>query len=387
MIVAGLLAGVLPVLAETIAPDDTLEIRVMEWDAIEGEMVAWSGWTSIYTVDADGAIVVPFLGTLKAAETRPADLGGSIANRLLDRLGLMDEPAVTVTITERPPVFVSGLVRDGGPMEYRDGMTARKALARAGGIPLTGIESTDPLRARLEAENRLEDLRRREDELATRAARLGAEVDRLDAIDFPPLLDPAANGVLRERERRLFEMNREETERRLSLIEGSLRLLENEIETLREKLVLINDQLATAREQLEATRGLSERGLANNARLLSSQQQVTSLQSQDFDAGSAILQAQQDIARAEAERLEIVQGRTARRLSELQTTTSQLEDTRSERELQRRIAAMLTAVEDPEEALQVTIRRGREDMLQGLDTILVPGDIVEIRLKPVEISG
>ena len=119
-----------PIKAEIIGPNDTLQINVMEWDpVVTGGMKAWSGWTTDYIVDADGFVSIPFLGQTEAADITPAELGEMISEQLLGQLALPDRPAVAVSIIERPPVFVSGFVRDTGAIEYRAGMTAREALA------------------------------------------------------------------------------------------------------------------------------------------------------------------------------------------------------------------------------------------------------------------
>lgn len=382
---AGITLQAGPVEAETIARNDVLEIRVMEWDPIvTGGMKSWAGWTTEYLVDDDGVISVPFLGSTPASEMSPAELGDIIADQLFNQLALADRPAVTVRIAERPPIFVSGLVRSPGAMEYRSGMTAREALARAGGV-LVSANTSDPLRTRLEAENRLDDMVRRQDELAARSARLQAEVDDLEAINFPQILgDPTQGAVLRTREERLFDVNRKQTERRLALIDGRITLLRNEIESLKEKTAVINTQLALAEEQMASTEQLAERGLTNRLRLVDSQSRLSSLQLQSFDTRGAILQAEQEISRAQAEKLDAVEVVAARRVSELQTTDAALAEIKEDRRLQMRLNQMLYAVTDPDSVVEARVRHADGTIDFGLDTAVVPGDFLEITLPPVD---
>jgi exopolysaccharide production protein ExoF len=371
-----------PIKAEIIGPNDTLQINVMEWDpVVTGGMKAWSGWTTDYIVDADGFVSIPFLGQTEAADITPAELGEMISEQLLGQLALPDRPAVSVSIIERPPVFVSGFVRDTGAIEYRAGMTAREALARAGGVPML-IGATDPLRTKLEAENRLADMIRQQDEMGARSARLRAEVDNLDEITFPALLGDSTEGsVIRAREEQLFQINRDQTKRRLALIDGRVRLLRNEIKSLEQKTLIIDKQLDLAKEQLEATEALAERGLTNQLRLLDSQGRLSALQIQSFDTRSGILEAEQDISFAESERLDAVQGVAAQRVRELQITAADLAETREERRLQERIILILDAVDGAEGALVAHIRRTDGSVLNGLDQYLMPGDFLQIQLK------
>ncbi|PFG63449.1 exopolysaccharide production protein ExoF [Thioclava sp. ES.031] len=387
-----ILGMVLPASAgfsETIVAGDALSIRVMAWDPISAVMREWDSWPTEYTVDEQGILTMPFLGPMKAETTTPSDLSEEIANRLIQQLGITDMPGVSVAIAQRPPVYVSGLVRTGGKVDFREGMTAREALAQAGGIPMAGLSETDPLRARLEAETLLSDLRQKEDTLGARRARLIAEVDGAETIDFPPLQNDASGEVLRDRERKIFELDREETKRRITLIDGRLELLNSEIAALEKKSASLEEQQALAQKQTDAMNTLADRGLAANARLLDAQRVAATVETQALDVRSAILKARQDIASAEADRLDAVEGAAAARLETLRQVEADLDEIRGKRVLQERIVGLLTAIERPEDALQVRVhRKGANDAeVLAMDAPLMPGDIVEFQLLPAQVKG
>lgn len=371
--------------AEPIRSADTLEINVMEWDPIvTGGMRPWAGWTTNYVVDTEGNIDVPFLNTTIASGLPTSELAATIAERLTDQLALSERLAVTVRVLERRPVFVSGFVREPGMVKYLPNMTAREALARAGG-PILGSDIRDPLRQRLEAQNLIEDLTRQEDELAARKARLEAEVDGQSEVLFAPFIGSAQSGaILRAQEERLFRLNLDQAARRLDLIDGRVALLVDEIASLGKKMELIDAQLVLAQEQTAATQQLAERGLSSQVRVIDSQSRLAALQIQNFDTRSAILAAEQDISSAETDRLDAVEGLAAQRLSQLQTTIANLADVRAERRLQLRLMQTLHAINDPDAALQAIVRRADGDVMTGLDVALEAGDFLEIRLKQID---
>ncbi|KEO59888.1 hypothetical protein DT23_15605 [Thioclava indica] len=375
--------------AEAIEPGYALEIHVMSWDLTTNTLKNWTGWTTQYHVDDDGTIALPFLGTEHVGGSKPGDFAARISKGLMSQLGLSEVPAVTVNIVSRPPVLVFGLVRTAGPQDYRAGMTVRDALAQAGGVPLSGTESTDPLRTRLEAQTLLTELSQKEDELGAKSARLKAEIAGKSDIDFPPLLNSATGEVLRDRERRLLALNADKSARSLSLVDGQIKLLTNEIKTLTQKQKSLDAQRSLAAEQVKAIGKLANQGLAVNSRLLDAQRTAAAIDTQALDTRSAILSAQQDIAASEADRLEIVKGRSATLLKELQQVASDLAETRSKRDLQQQIVTMLTAVESPDEAVTATVtRRGQTAPIAAkFDFLLKPGDVVGFKLKSVSPKG
>lgn len=382
LIAALIMAAASPAAADTIRAGYELAVNVARWDTVAGEMREWSGWNSEYTVDEDGTIYLPILGKTEVGDETPGTVASRIADALIEQLGLSDLPAVTVSIAERPPVMVLGLVRDTGQIPYREGMTVREALAMAGGVPLSSDVLNDPAQARLKAAAALEQNRLREDELTARVARLRAVSNGEPAIDFPPMLDSARAEVIKARERKLFTLDADRRKRSLELIEGRIALLETEIETLRQNRSSLDEQLELAGNQLDSIGSLSERGLTVASRLLEAQRTYATIESQSLDLRGAILAAQQDIARAEDDRLQIRQGQTADALRQLQEAQALLEQTRSQRRTQEKIVTLLNAAERPEVGLDVSLfERGSDTSVESsFGHQLKPGDIVQFSL-------
>lgn len=144
LFVVALLPGVALADSYTISESDLLRLRVLEWQPVDGTMREWEAMTGEYRVNADGTISVPFLGPVEAAGHTPAQLGTLIADGLMERLALPDMPDATIEIAEYRPIIVAGHVREPGEVVFRPGLTARQAIAMAGG-PSDEIRSTPAL--------------------------------------------------------------------------------------------------------------------------------------------------------------------------------------------------------------------------------------------------
>lgn len=85
----------------------------------------------IYTVDHDGRITVPLIGSVNARGLTTAQLEGSIRGEL--GAEYVRNPQVTVDIQQNRPFFILGEVRNAGQYPYVSGMTVETAVAIAGG--------------------------------------------------------------------------------------------------------------------------------------------------------------------------------------------------------------------------------------------------------------
>ncbi len=178
-----------------------------------------------------------------------------------------------------------------------------------------------------------------------REARLQAEMDGQDSIDFPEQVRNAAENNTRTE--RTMRTQRREFETRRDALEGELEVLEQRIEQLQEQVKGMEAQrsarertIASLEEELESKRGLAERELIPSAELRPLERELASAEG---EAG----QLRADIASTNVEigetRLQIIQ-RT--------------------REFQREVAAELRdatdqidSLEEELQALEDTLRR------------------------------
>lgn len=100
------------------------ELRVVVFDQ--------DGLTNSYTVDDSGRIAMPLIGNVDARGRTTEELAEAVAQRL--RGGYLREPSVAVEVESARPFFILGEVGNPGQYSYVPGMTARTAVAIAGGF-------------------------------------------------------------------------------------------------------------------------------------------------------------------------------------------------------------------------------------------------------------
>lgn len=86
----------------------------------------------IYPVDQAGTITVPLIGTVRARGLTTSQLERAVSTRLATQY--VRDPQVTVDIIQARPFFILGEVRNAGQYPYVSGLTARSAVAIAGGF-------------------------------------------------------------------------------------------------------------------------------------------------------------------------------------------------------------------------------------------------------------
>lgn len=378
---AALASAALPAAAETIAPDDVLSLRVTEWLPVERELRVWEAFGGSYPVGADGRVVLPHIGPIEAAGIDTADLGERIGAALMEHFALAAPPDASVAVAGRPPVLVGGAVRAPGEVPFTPGMTARHAIALAGGALAPASEDTGLMVQRLTAEAQLGVLAAEEAALALRRARLRAELDGAETLGAVEAEGPAAR-ALRADEERLLTLRRERLARDLELIDGRIELLTQEIAALEAKEEALGRQRAIAEEARARAASLADRGLVVNDRLVDAERTLVLVETQLLDVSTAKLRARQQRTQAEGERVQLVEGRAADLLAELQNVELELAATRERMALQDAVAAFLTgglAEPDRIAGFEVVVRRaGGAAAPGGLDTPLRPGDLVEV---------
>jgi polysaccharide export outer membrane protein len=85
----------------------------------------------LYTVDHGGAISMPLAGRVRARGITTYQLEARIRSLLGAKF--IKDPEVTVDVAQNRPFFILGEVRTAGQYPYVNGMTARAAVAIAGG--------------------------------------------------------------------------------------------------------------------------------------------------------------------------------------------------------------------------------------------------------------
>jgi len=86
----------------------------------------------LYTVDGGGFISIPLINAVKARGLTTFELERRIAHAL--SRDLVRDPEVSIEVTAYRPFYILGEVRTAGQYPFRFGLTARRAVAIAGGF-------------------------------------------------------------------------------------------------------------------------------------------------------------------------------------------------------------------------------------------------------------
>ncbi|MGN6584971.1 MAG: polysaccharide biosynthesis/export family protein [Rhizobiaceae bacterium] len=279
---------------------DKLTIRVAEWQTAQGSVRNWQSINGAYTVGPSGDISLPFLGQMPVAGKTTGEVAAEIGQQLQQKFGLIDKPAASVEIAEYRPVFVSGDVQTPGRYPYLPGLTVLKSVSLAGGLRHSDALSQRFLRDFINARGNYQVLIAQRNSLLAARARLVAEAQRQDDIDFPKEVKNSPDGQKLMADETAFKQAREKKlSTQLKSLTDLKGLLQKEVDSLAEKMDNQNHQIDLTQKELSNVSALAKKGLAVNQRSLTLEEQIAELQGKLLDMETAQLRAKQGISQAE----------------------------------------------------------------------------------------
>ncbi len=383
------------------------EYRIHAGDVLELSVVGVPELSSRSTVSPDGLAAFPLVDDIPAAGRTLAEVRNDLRATLsrvaaprqtgagIDDMVAFTPSQINLTIAEYRPIFVSGDVATPGAHAYRIEMTAREALAVAGGIP--ALEPEAALSAQAEYAAVLVDLARQQVRLERlRAEHAGTgspwsalsdpQDDAKSAQAGPEALGSAESGLVR--------LEAEQLHNRQEAIAAEKAFLAAAIESTQHHLALLRERrereaasLADDEFEFEKIRKLFSEGLTVASRLTDSRRNV-------LLSATQLLQTDASIASEELEAMEL-QRRIAR-LDETrrETLLEEMQETEAEvQSLQMRMIYLAQQVAQlglgsegnrSLEALILKIHRRTNGAVSSinadLDTELKPGDVLEVTL-------
>ncbi len=224
-------------------------------------------------------------------------------------------------------------------------------------------------------------------------ARLVAERDNLDAIDFPPalrLIDAGA-AVEMQSQTRIFEARLDARTGRTAMLEQRIEQLESRLSGLRAMLESKEDLVVSYREELDEVRALLSDGFSDTTRLRSVERNYATLRGEVAELISNIASTEMQISET---RMEIIQNRR-----EFQSeVVSQLGETQSRiKDLQEQRGALQDVV------TRKVVRAPDSGVINGMEIhtiggVIAPGAtiaeivpegdelIIEARVSPIDID-
>ncbi|KMO33204.1 sugar transporter [Methylobacterium tarhaniae] len=376
-----------------LGPQDRVGIRVYDLRRNTGEAYSWTALNGEFSVGADGAISLPIIGQLRAAGGTPAELAEAVGRVLKEKADLAETPAASVEVLKYRPFYVTGAVQKPGKYEYQPGLTVLQAVSTAEGL----LRASDLTAARREIVTAGGDARTLAVErlsLEVRAARLAAEIAGTGTFALPSSLegraaDPQVVQAMRA-EGLLFDSRRDALKAEIAAIEQSKTVYRQEIASLEAKGKALDRQVDLSRKELDLVNDLVAKGLTITPRKLAAEQARASYESSRLDVQVASLRAQQSLARAERDIIDLQAKFRKDVLNDALETRTKLDQNKERARTADRLVSEAEArtfgtdgsSENLVPSYEVTraASGGAKGFSAGEDDSLEPGDVVRVTL-------
>jgi polysaccharide export outer membrane protein len=123
-----------------VPPYDASVYRLGVGDIVHVVVFGETQLTADYRVNVSGAVAMPLIGSVRAAEQTSDELGERISDALKGKQ-ILSNPSVSVEVTSFRSISVLGEVVKPGQYPYQPGMTMLTAVAAAGGFTYRGIQN------------------------------------------------------------------------------------------------------------------------------------------------------------------------------------------------------------------------------------------------------
>ena len=387
------LATILP--AVSYAQIAYAQVTLAEGDRVALKVIGAAELDTTATIDMDGYVKFPVSGRVLAAgltveevEARLVDALSRQPLRLVGARGeavwLKLEPsAILLTVAEYRPVYVTGLVRNGGVQPFRPGMTVRQALVLAGGPGRNPDALTDADFARLMSERNL--LEKQRSLAAEDVGRFDAELALIESLEADAVTQ--ARQVAEDEQPESVEEWLSARANFLALNNNSAELtlaqMEDRLTVLGKLEEVTSATLKTFEEDFERAMALAERGVVTANAVTEAQRGLLSFSTRALETTSEAYRVRTDIARTKE--------RTSAALAE-QRVEALASLLRSQRELQE-VEARLDALDmqlaflgeagfdQAQAALSPVIYRSTAaeeiSISASFNTMILPGDVIE----------
>lgn len=394
--VAGI-ARPLPLAAEPyrLHGQDRLLIRVLTWDFTKSSPVGWQDLSGEYSLSPEGVLQLPLAGEIAAGGLTQSEFASVVSDLLRRRAGLDEAPMLSIELVSSLPVYVLGHVETRGAVAFHPSLSARQALALAGGTfrgasdPLriasasAALRSADATLARLLAER--DSLQAELKTLQPEAPSAGPSADAPMPSDAPPGADADALARLQQADK-AARMVRMESFDQLRTV------LAEKSERLNLQLKLRDEQIARTRKELDGITSLYERGLTVNTRVTSLSTSLSDMETRRLELETALLLLEEQRNQANRDSSTLVADTVVDRLRRLAELEGLIDAARLDRDSARMQAALLSTLAD-DDADKAAAAPGfmltRDGVTTSIEpnTLLLPGDTLEIVLQDPASAG
>jgi polysaccharide export outer membrane protein len=339
------------------------------------------------TVEQSGNLRLPIVGDVTAADLTVAELERNIG-QLLEK-GYVRRPVVSVRVVEFRPIYVLGMVRTPGLYPYQQGQSVLAAIARAGGFG--SPEQVGGVGDVLMADERVRLLEISHATLLARRARLLAQLNGQDRIDFPDLsalpLDRDRIEQIRDSEQRAFMTERQAEHQESEALQKQIPRLQAEVASLKEQSELEVKQRELHRQLIADYEHLSKSGLARRQPYIEVKREEARIEGNIERLKWAMLKADQAMGDVQFRITELHNLYQRRAMTELRETDRSLLELAVTLPSAKRIRAALARQAgwmSGQDAMQVsiTVVRSTGSTTMKYDAAvsfaMLPGDIVHV---------
>ena len=364
-----------------LAPGDRLTIAVFDDKQLSGD----------FFIDGGGEILLPVAGSVKISGLTLAEAQDVIQKKFAD--GVLRRPAVSVSIKEFRPIFVTGHVRKAGSYPFMLGETVKAAIATAGGVgEAVELPLTVAVSDLVTAEGRVTQLEAERVSLLIRKARLGAQRDERENFVMPLFVGLNTSNIDFERdysaENDMFLRSVETYQDQLAALQKQRPRIEAEIKAVTEQIASQNERLDIVNSRLADLEPLFRKGLLRKEILLNQQIEKTLVESQVSNLEAQVAHLRRDKGELDVQLGDVKATYIRQVLAELQETTKRLREiqttfdsARKLRDLKAEAASGVTGEEDYVILIN-RLKLGRTVNFNATnETTLLPGDVVEVKRK------
>lgn len=398
------LAMVLAVMATVASAAEAY--RIETGDTVELAATSVPELRTRSTVGIDGRITLPLVGEVRAKGLTSPELQDAvrreIASKVLRRksddgrdISVMIAPdEVTVVIVDYRPIYVNGDVSQPGQQAYRPGMSARQAIAVAGGLDVMRFRAQNPLLEEADFRASYDENWTRYAEQQARVLRLKSELANAPEIDAASLKETPIPAELAER---IVSNANAQLAARNSLHQKEKEYLTAAISTEDERIAALSEQQEKEkagadadREELERVQDLFDRKTVPITRLIDTRRSILLSSTRYLQTIAQRGQSERDRAELAAKLKKLGDQRREVILAELQMAEVELAATRSRLQAvgdkmiyTGLVRSRLVRGKDAEPSIVIyrDAPGGTQALESTQDTELRPGDVVDVALQ------
>lgn len=255
-----------------------------------------------FTVDADGAVAIPILGSVDAAGKSSGQLRDSVLAALEKADGRAGN--VSVAIVQRQPVFVTGAVRNPGAYAYIPRMIAIQALALAGGTKRDAVDLSQ-IMGFVDRKNQADIAFDRLRKALARKAVLSAARDGAQNVTPPPrlvkLVGQDAVKDLIDSEKKTVQLRSQAKQNQLEQKRGAVSAIQTEIVVIESNLSDLGAEIKSKSDQLAKMESLLANRVVVDERVGGVRRDFLDLQERRSQGNILLTQTKSRLAQAEAD--------------------------------------------------------------------------------------